>query len=168
MARSEKQAAWFAAHKEEMKAYAAAYRSANKEKAKEYAKAYYAANKAAWVESGARYRKDNPASAKAAQKRYRHANREMTRASWQARYAAQLKRTPPWFGELDQLVFLEAHDLAKLRWQSSGVRWDVDHFLPLQGRVVSGLHVWNNVRVIPASLNRSKCNRVTPEMLEAA
>jgi hypothetical protein len=68
------------------------------------------------------------------------------------------QRTPPWSGELDELVMLEAHDLARRRGIVTGFAWEVDHIIPLHGRVVSGLHVWNNVRVISATANATKSN----------
>ena len=39
-------------------------------------------------------------------------------------------------------------------------RNEVDHIIPLQGQFVSGLHVPENLRVIPRSINRSKRNKV--------
>ena len=38
------------------------------------------------------------------------------------------------------------------------IGYDVDHYYPLQGRAVSGLHVPSNLSVMRASDNRSKSN----------
>ena len=61
--------------------------------------------------------------------------------------------------ELTEFVYSEAYDLAKKRGQLTGFKWHIDHIIPLNGKFVSGLHVWNNLQVIPASINLSKSNR---------
>lgn len=74
------------------------------------------------------------------------------------RRAKKLQATPVWFGELDDFILREAYSLAKLREGVTGVKWHVDHIIPLQGKNVCGLHCWNNVQVIPALVNLSKGN----------
>lgn len=76
--------------------------------------------------------------------------------------AAQLMRVPSWSTEEDQWVFEEAALLAKLREKMLGGKWHVDHLYPLQGKLVSGLHVMDNLQVVPASFNLRKLNRYNP------
>jgi hypothetical protein len=68
-----------------------------------------------------------------------------------------------WDDELTQLVVEEAHRLRKLRNQITGFEWHVDHIIPLNGKIVSGLHVWNNLQVIPKILNLTKNNKFKGE-----
>lgn len=68
---------------------------------------------------------------------------------------ARLRRFPKWANEQRiQEVYATAQRLAR----NTGLEWHVDHVLPLQGRLVSGLHVHENLRVVPARMNLQKSN----------
>lgn len=69
------------------------------------------------------------------------------------------KRTPCWLTEDDFWIMEQAYELARLRTELFGFKWEVDHEIPLRGRLVSGLHVPDNLRVIPKQVNRDKSNR---------
>ena len=86
-------------------------------------------------------------------RQYKDKNKAMRRS-------AMRDRLPPWFGELDSLVALEAADLAKRREAVTGFAWHVDHMVPLQARKACGLHCAANLQVIPAALNLRKLNRL--------
>jgi hypothetical protein len=75
------------------------------------------------------------------------------------RKAAKLKRMPVWLTADDHWMIKEAYALAALRTQMFGFSWHVDHVLPLQGKLVSGLHVPLNLQVIPGAQNTAKGNR---------
>lgn len=74
-------------------------------------------------------------------------------------------RTPKWVGSEEKWLMKEAYDLAALRTRVTGFSWHVDHIIPLQGKLVSGLHVPTNLQVIPGVANIRKRNNYD---LEAA
>ena len=72
------------------------------------------------------------------------------------RRAAQLERTVPWA----DLVSIQAiYSEAKRLTETTGVKHHVDHVIPLQGELVSGLHVESNLQVLTAQENCSKSNK---------
>lgn len=77
------------------------------------------------------------------------------------RRAAKMGSMPPW---ANSFFIEEAYSLAKLRSKVTGIKWEVDHVVPLQSKTVCGLHAETNVRVIPAILNHTKGNRHWPDM----
>lgn len=75
-----------------------------------------------------------------------------TQPARQAKYAAaKLERTPIW-AELD---------LIKEFYNRCPKGHHVDHIVPLQGELVSGLHVLNNLQYLTAHDNTSKSNTFT-------
>ena len=93
---------------------------------------------------------------------WKAANPWKFREYWTNRRAAKLERTPAWFGETDGFIVEEAAHLAMLRERVTGFRWEIDHVIPLRGKLVSGLHIGVNLAVIPRVANRSKYNKFTP------
>lgn len=88
-------------------------------------------------------------------------NREKTNA-WDARRrAVKLNAAVPW---ANKFFIREVYDLARLRTKVMGFKWHVDHIVPLQSSLVCGLHVEQNLQVIPGIYNSSKGNRVWPDM----
>jgi hypothetical protein len=67
-------------------------------------------------------------------------------------------RIPAWLSEDDIWMIKETYDLAAERTKLFGFKWDVDHILPMKGKLVSGLHVPTNLQVIPHTTNVRKSN----------
>jgi hypothetical protein len=80
------------------------------------------------------------------------------------RFSAKKSRIPSWLSEEELLLIQEAYSIAKLRTEVTGIEWQVDHILPLQGKLVSGLHVLTNLQVVPATWNQSKSNSYNPAL----
>ncbi len=74
------------------------------------------------------------------------------------RLTRKLNALPAWVKEPELWLIKEFYHLAKLRTKATGFRWSVDHIIPLQGKLVCGLHVPTNLQVIPGKLNSQKHN----------
>lgn len=74
------------------------------------------------------------------------------------RIAAQLQAMPAW---ADPKAIVAIYEDCLAKSAETGVPHEVDHIIPLQGKLVCGLHVQDNLRVITASENRSKSNKHT-------
>ena len=82
------------------------------------------------------------------------------RAAYTAKYrAAKLQRTPNWLTNEDWAKIEEFYQLAADLTDIVGLPYHVDHIIPLQGSIVSGLHCPSNLQVIPATENQRKGNR---------
>ncbi len=97
-------------------------------------------------------------------KQYMRKHQQENKAYWNAKNskyrADKLQQTPSWVDEEQLWIIQEFYDLAQLRTEVTGVLHHVDHILPLNGRDVSGLHVPENLQVIPWYDNLSKSNKL--------
>lgn len=68
-------------------------------------------------------------------------------------------QTPQWLSQkqLDEMtaIYMMAATITK----ATGIKHEVDHIYPLQGKKVSGLHVPNNLNIVTRSSNRKKSNK---------
>ena len=94
-------------------------------------------------------------------RKYRQNNKGKINALVAARKKIIRQRTPKWLTEDDKWMIKEAYELSALRTKLFGFQWHVDHIIPLQGDLVTGLHVLTNLRVIPGVENIRKKNKVT-------
>ena len=89
---------------------------------------------------------------------YKLKNRPTYTANQIRRQLGKKNRTPKWLTEFDLLKMNCYYQLAAMRTKESGEKWHVDHIIPLHGKIVSGLHVPSNLRVITAFENERKTN----------
>jgi hypothetical protein len=137
-------AEYYAKNKEQALVAAQQWRQENQERKKATRKAEYERGALFAREATRKYRQDNPAKVNAWSRKHQLSKR---------------KRTPAWLSPDDHWMIEQAYELAQLRTKIFGFEWQVDHKIPLQGRLVSGLHVPHNLQVIPAKTNRSKSNQ---------
>jgi len=139
----EKTAAWTEKNKAHLKAQAAARHVENREKFNE--------RSAIWA-------KENPDRQKARTHRYHVENPHKASHRTKVRRDKLSHSQPSWADEAAiKAIYLQAAE-----FRAAGIDVEVDHIYPLQGELVSGLHVASNLQIITAHENRSKQNRYAP------
>ena len=146
----------------------------NEENTKRLKKEWYERNKALTIERARLWALANPEKKHEIHRKNREKdlknhnarNREWNKNNKPAKAALQakrkstiLQRTPAW--DPDAHLIIAKYQLAAMLTKASGIEHHVDHIIPLQGRKVSGLHVFSNLRVIPGSDNVKKSNSFT-------
>jgi len=72
------------------------------------------------------------------------------------RRAIKLKASPLWADDIKiKQIYLERIN----KEFKTGGKYHVDHIIPLQGKNVCGLHIENNLQILPASENIKKSNK---------
>lgn len=150
----------YAAHAEKRRAGANARRLANLDEFRSQDRARYAASLEKRRESNRKYRESNREALKSYRRAKYAENPVPAMAYAKLRRSAKKQAVPPWFSELDALVWDESADLIERRRAATGIDWHADHMIPLRSKTVCGLHTWNNCQVIPASLNLRKKNKL--------
>ena len=69
------------------------------------------------------------------------------------------KATPVWLSDDDWQSMNAFYELARTLSQDTGIPHQVDHIIPINGELVSGLHVPLNLQVLTRSENVAKSNR---------
>lgn len=106
------------------------------------------------------WRKANKEIRRKDQALYRKRHPGKVNAATAKRDSKKLQRTPRWLTNLQfshiEMFYVAAVEMKK----STGVDFEVDHIVPLNGELVSGLHVPWNLQVLTASENSSKGNKL--------
>lgn len=97
----------------------------------------------------------NPERVKENAARFNKENRARRTSQEGHRRALKTQATPEW-ADVDEIHYI--YELAHER----GL--EVDHIVPLNSKLVCGLHVQDNLRCIPKILNIKKSNRYWPDM----
>ena len=129
----------------------------NKALTKERARAWHLANPEKVSEKNVKYKSKNKQKVTEYNRQWWFENKDKRAAYEGKRRAMQLQRTPSW--DPDAHLIVAKYQLAAMLSQAAGIPHHVDHIIPLQGRKVSGLHVFSNLRVIPGSDNVKKSNK---------
>jgi hypothetical protein len=136
--------AYYEANKARIAAVKRAYRAANKEKIIANKRVAYLATREATL----------------AQKReYRQANKGKINFLCSMRKKVVKQRTPMWLSPFDRLKIKCYYSVAAMLARNNKEPWHIDHIVPLQGKLVSGLHVPNNLQFLRGVDNVRKKNK---------
>lgn len=151
---------YYKKNKDKALASAKIWYDANREKMREYKKKRYEDNKEEIKAQMAEYRERNREKHNACSRRWSKNNPGLTAARNAKRHAQKLRATPKWLTSQQLQEIKDIYLLAKeLQWLSEEPL-EVDHIIPLQGKNVCGLHVPENLQILPKSLNIKKFNKV--------
>lgn len=144
---------------------------------KEYIRGYYQLNRERcisqsklWVQQNretsritkASWKRLNSGKVKESNKRDRINNSGRVNFHSKTRQELKRNRVPAWANlGLISNIYLRCKEIS----ESTNVPHHVDHILPLRGKLVSGLHVIENLRIIPASENIKKGNKLLEEFI---
>ncbi len=120
-------------------------------------KDYYMDNQAHILAQRKQHYADNTDAVKQRNYAYKKENHAYYIGKVKERQMSKIKRTPVW---ADKERIQSYYNVCAFFNEVNGyAKYHVDHIIPLQGKTVSGLHVHNNLQVIPAKENLSKGNR---------
>ena len=145
--------------KENQKRIAKEWYERNKQLTKDRARARDLANPEQAAARKTKWREENREQHNATNRKWNKSNKPVKAALQAKRKTAQLQRTPAW--DPDAHLIIAKYQLAAMLTKASGIEHHVDHIIPLQGKKVSGLHTFANLRVIPGSDNVKKSNSFT-------
>ena len=132
----------------------------NREKIRKDGLEYYYNNREHQLALAKKRRDENPEKEQARGRKFRQENKGSVNNRCARRRSKKAKATPIWSTKEDSLeiktFYIEAARLTK----ETGIRYDVDHILPINGKTISGLHVHWNLQILPRNLNVRKGNRI--------
>lgn len=140
----------------------AEYRINNKSNIVKSSIIYYKNNKDKILNSSREYYQNNSEHVRNRCKNHYENNRHLYRAKSAKRRCLERRAIPPWS---DLQVIKEIYKERERISEETGIIHHVDHIIPLQGRLVCGLHVPNNLRIIPAKENLSKHVKFIEELV---
>ena len=134
------------------------YGANNKERKKEYDKIYREENSEKIKKNREEYKSKYPEKVKSAIKNHYENNKHVYIGYSAKRRTSKRNATPNWF-EKEKIEAL----YEKCKWLEclTGIKYEVDHIIPINNENVCGLHVWANLQILDKKLNRKKSNYFT-------
>lgn len=90
-------------------------------------------------------------------------NRPRERARHNMYYSKRREAKPKWLTSIQKAMLQEFYDIASARQMQTGIKYHVDHILPINGENSCGLHVPWNLQILTEAENCAKKNRIGVE-----
>ena len=164
--RAEQKRQYYVNNKESILKTHAEYRENNKDKRRESAKQYYLGNIEQLHKKAKEYRYNNKEKRREYDRQWEQNNRGKSIERTARRRAKKLNATPAW-ADLDKIkeIYADCEEVnlaARTAGCPSTEKFVVDHVIPLQGKLVSGLHVEANLQITTQTENATKHNKFKP------
>lgn len=147
--------AWYADNKDRKARTVKKWRSENRDRVNSSRRVAYWKNPEKARQQSLLYRNADVEKAREVERHWRRANPDKVNLIAANKRAAKLKRTPSW-ADRDAIRFF---------YECCPAGYHVDHIIPLQGKLVSGLHIETNLQWLPIIDNIRKGNSFEPESL---
>ena len=100
----------------------------------------------------------HPEQANNRRRKYDKLNPRVTLNSNYGHKRALIDQCPKWLNDEDKQKILKIYESCRSLTRSSKIKHNVDHIVPLRGKLVCGLHVPWNLQILTAEANRKKSN----------
>lgn len=154
---------WIEENKEQFAKIQKKSKDKNRQRIRKENLEYYYENRDRQLEIAKKRRDGNPLKEKAKGRKFRQENRGAINAKGARRRAKKYQATPKNLTTEDLLLIKDFYIEAARLTKETGIKYDVDHILPIQGENVTGLHVPWNLQILPRTLNIRKGNRILVE-----
>lgn len=152
---------WYVENKEKHHELVKSWRAKNKEKSLQISRSGYKRNSEKRKFEAREYRLKNPDAYKASMAKWSKSNPAKVCVINAKKRASKLKAMVSW---ADEREIEKIYEMAHRRTKETNERWEVDHIVPVQSKLVCGLHNEFNLQLLRKSDNIRKHNRYWPDM----
>ena len=127
---------------------------------KETQRKKYMKNRMRYLAADKKNKQENPSYYRELRRQLALKNPGRTREKNRQHYLAKCRASPRWLSPIQRALIQEFYEVSIAKEIQTGIKYHVDHMVPLKGSSVCGLHVPWNLQVLTAADNVRKKNRL--------